>query len=270
MINIRPRHVVTAASIAALAGCLVASAANAEVVVRGIEGKPLDEIRPAPTFFKPDLAVVTAQPSPSEVNPSFLGPVLLMKQAQVDLEKGTAKLPLRKGRLRSGETVWFVITDTTDENLANLHGLVYSPKLAYGQTGRAAREATIAADGSFVFETGKVDFSPEHKVVPGAAPNFFPPKAFQPGSVGDADYSPLVHIKNAAKDVIFNAPMLAFNDLPPRRNGDIGSHARLYLQQADPLSVNGSKRSPRRHSRGRDLRSGPEGRSFCSGRCLSG
>jgi hypothetical protein len=137
MINIRPRHVVTAASIAALAGCLVASAANAEVVVRGIEGKPLDEVRPAPTFFKPDLAVVTSQPSPSEVNPSFLGPVLLMKQAQVDLEKGTAKLPLRKGRLRSGETVWFVITDTTDENLANLHGLVYSPKLAYGQTGRA-------------------------------------------------------------------------------------------------------------------------------------
>ena len=219
MINIRPRHVVTAASIAALAGCLVASTTNAEVVVRGIEGKPLDEVRPAPTFFKPDLAVVTSQPSPSEVNPSFLGPVLLMKQAQVDLEKGTAKLPLRKGRLRSGETVWFVITDTTDENLANLHGLVYSPKLAYGQTGRAAREATIAGDGAFVFESGKVDFSPEHKVVPGAAPNFFPPKAFQPGSVGDADYSPLVHIKNAAKDVIFNAPMLAFNVSEDKLNG---------------------------------------------------
>src|ERR1700729_788062 len=217
MINIRPRHVVTAASIAALAGCLVASAANAEVVVRGIEGKPLDEVRPAPTFFKPDLAVVTSQPSPSEVNPSFLGPVLLMKQAQVDLEKGTAKLPLRKGRLRSGETVWFVITDTTDENLANLHGLVYSPKLAYGQTGRAAREATIAADGAFVFETGKVDFSPEHKVVPGAAPNFFPPKAAQPGSVGDADYSPLVQFANA-KNALFNMPMVAFNVSPEELN----------------------------------------------------
>ena len=125
----------------------------------------------------------------------------------MDLEKGTAKLPLRKGHLRSGETVWFVITDTTDENLANLHGLVYSPKLAYGLTGRASREATIAADGSFIFDAGIVDFSPEHKVVPGAAPNFFPPKAFHPGSIGDADYSPLVHIKNAAKDVIFNAPM---------------------------------------------------------------
>jgi hypothetical protein len=168
-------------------------------------------LTPAPTFFKPDLDIVTAQPSPSEVNPSFLGPVLLMKQAQVDLESGTAKLPLRKGHLRSGETVWFVITDTTDEYLANLHGLVYSPKLSYGLTGKAAREATIAADGSFVFDGGKVDFSPERSVTPGAAPNFFPPKAFQPGSVGDADYSPLVHIKNASKDVLFNAPMLAFN-----------------------------------------------------------
>jgi hypothetical protein len=199
-----------ATSVAALVVGLC-DALNAEVVVRGIEGKPLDEVRPAPEFFRPDLEMISAQPSPSEVNPAFLGPVLLMKQAHVDLVKGTAKLPLRKGRLQSGETVWFVITDTTDENLANLHGLVYSPKLAYGLTGKAAREATIAADGTFIFEKGKVDFSPERSVTPGAAPNFFPPKAFEPGSVGDADYSPLVHIKNASKDVLFNAPMLAFN-----------------------------------------------------------
>jgi hypothetical protein len=210
MINICPRPLLVAASVVALTSGSrgVGSRRRSSSAVSRAE--PLDEVRPAPTFFRPDLSIITAQPSPSEINPSFLGPVLLMKQAHVDLEKGTAKLPLRKGRLRSGETVWFVITDATDENLANLHGLVYSPKLAYGLTGHAAREATIAADGTFVFEGGKVDFSPEHKVVPGAAPNFFPPKAFQPGSVGDADYSPLVHIKNAAKDVIFNAPTLAF------------------------------------------------------------
>jgi hypothetical protein len=211
MIKIRPYYFFGACAVA-LAGALCSGGkVNAEVVVRGIEGKPLDEVRPAPDFFKPDLSVVTAQPSPSEVNSSFLGPVLLMKQAQVDLEKGTAKLPLRKGRLRSGETVWFVITDTTDENLANLHGLVYSPKLAYALTGKAAREAVIEADGTFIFNAGRVDFSPNQSVTPGAAPNFFPPKHFQPGSVGDADYTPLVHVKNAAKDVLFNAPMLAFD-----------------------------------------------------------
>jgi hypothetical protein len=199
------------ATMLAVAACVGATSAQAEVVVRGIEGKPLQEVRPAPTFLKPDVNIVTAQPSPSEVNSAFLGPVLLMKQAQVNLEKGIATLPLRKGKLRSGELAWFVVTDTTDENLANLHGLVYSPKLAYGLTGKGSREATIERDGTFTFEAGKVDFSPDRSVTPGNAPNFFPPKAYKPGSVGDASYSPLVHVKNAAKDVIFNAPMLAFN-----------------------------------------------------------
>lgn len=210
---------------AGLAACIGATSAGAEVIVRGIEGKPLEEARPAPTFLKPDVNIVVAQPSPSDINSAFLGPVLLMKQAQVDLEKGTAKLPLRKGRLRTGELVWFVVTDTTDENLANLHGLVYSPKLAYGLSGKAAREATIDRDGTFVFESGKVDFSPDHSLTPGDAPNFFPPKKFQPGSVGDADYSPLVHIKNAAKSVILNAPMLAFNVSEDRLNEFCGGDA---------------------------------------------
>jgi hypothetical protein len=237
VMSVRWYLLVAASAVAVTAPLCGGSKVNAEVVVRGIEGRPLDEVRPAPDFFKPDLSVITAQPSPSEVNPAFLGPVLLMKQAHVDLENGTAKLPLRKGRLRSGETVWFVITDTTDENLANLHGLVYSPKLAYGLTGKASREATIAPDGSFIFETGKVDFSHERSVTPGAAPNFFPPKNFQPGSVGDADYSPLVHIKNAAKDVIFNAPMLAFNVSEDKLNEFCNGNADHKLTQDKVVAI---------------------------------
>ena len=96
------------------------SIAKAAVIDRGTEGAPLSEARPAPDFIRPDVSIITAQPSPSEVNPAYLGPVLLMKQAQVDLVKGTARLPLRKGRLKSGELVWFVLTDTTDENLAKI------------------------------------------------------------------------------------------------------------------------------------------------------
>ena len=201
------------AATAVVAACLSTAAvpAQAEIIVRGIEGKPLHEARPAPAFLKPDVNIIVAQPAPSDFNPSFLGPVLLMRQAHVDLEKGTATLPLRKGKLRSGELVWFVLTDTTDTDLANLHGLVYAPKMAYGLTGKGSREATIERDGTFTFEAGKVDFSPDRSVTPGAAPNFFPPKAYKRGSVGDASYSPLVHVKTAAKDVIFNAPMLAFN-----------------------------------------------------------
>lgn len=199
----------------ALAACLgmgaAASTAGAEVLVRGIEGKPLHEARPAPSFLQPDHKIVVAQPSPSEVNPSFLGPVLLMKSAHIDLEKGTMKLPLYSGKLKSGETVWFVLTDTTDENLANLHGLVYSPKLAYGFTGRNQRTAEIQKNGTWTFDKCKVDFAPKWSVTPGAAPNFFPPKDAKPGSVGDNGYSPIVKVLNSGKDVVFNAPMVAFN-----------------------------------------------------------
>ena len=181
------------AATAAMAACLSTAAvpAQAEIIVRGIEGKPLQEARPAPAFLKPDVNIIVAQPAPSDVNPSFLGPVLLMRQAHVDLEKGTATLPLRKGKLRSGEVVWFVLTDTTDADLANLHGLVYAPKMAYGLTGKGSREATIERDGTFTFEAGKVDFSPDRSVTSGAAPNFFPPKAYKPGSVGDAGCGPV-------------------------------------------------------------------------------
>ena len=109
----------------------------------------------------PDEHLIVAQPSPSEVNPSFLGPVLLMKSAMVDLEAGTATLPLREGQLASGEKVWSILTDVTDENLANLHGVNYSAKMAYGITGKGARKGKFEKDGSFTFETGKVDFSPK-------------------------------------------------------------------------------------------------------------
>jgi hypothetical protein len=80
--------------------------ASAAVIDRGQEGPPLSETRPAPKSIYPDQQLITAQPSPSEVDPAYLGPVLLMKSALVDLDAGTATLPLRKGRLESGELVW--------------------------------------------------------------------------------------------------------------------------------------------------------------------
>jgi len=207
----RAQHRPIALAIAFAALAVGATSAKAEVIVRGVEGRPLHEARPAPTFLKPDFEIVVAQPSPSEVNPSFLGPVLLMKSAHVDLEKGTATLPLREGQLVSGEKVWFVVTDVSDRDLAELHGVPYAAKMAYGLTGRAFREAAIEVNGTWTFNRGRVDFAPEWSVTPGDAPNFFPPKAFQPGSVGDADYSPLVTITNAGKGIVFNAPVLAFD-----------------------------------------------------------
>jgi hypothetical protein len=56
---------------------------------------------------------------------------------------------------------------------------------------------------------GMVDFSPVRSIVPGS-PEAFPPKSFQPGSVGDKNYSPLIENSNAGGE-IWNAPIIAFD-----------------------------------------------------------
>jgi len=198
-----------------LAGLAVEAAA--QVVVRGKEGVPGHELREAPASIRPDVRLVVAEPSPSGVNPSFLGPVLLMQSARVDLEAGTATLPLRRGRMASGETVWFVITDTDNKEIADLMGIVHAPKLGFAETGRAVRQARIEPNGHFTFERGRVDFSPVWSITPGAAPNFFPPRAHQPGARGDRDYTPLVRTTNAGGH-LFNAPVVAFNQSEAQLN----------------------------------------------------
>ena len=71
-----------------------------------------------------------------------------MKSAIVDLEAGTAMLPLRRGKLASGEAVWSILTDSTDENLARLNGVPFSSKLAYATMGKATRKGHIEQDGT--------------------------------------------------------------------------------------------------------------------------
>ncbi|HSO33262.1 MAG TPA: hypothetical protein VLT33_12100 [Labilithrix sp.] len=165
------------------------------------------EITPPPASIGADVPVTYFGPPPSSVEPELIGPHQLLTAGKVDLAAGTVKLPLYKGRMKdTGKTVWYVLTDTSDKAQADALGLNHSAKLEYAATCKAARNAEYSNDGSVVFEQGTVDFSPVHSVTPGDAPNAFPPKAFQPGSVGDADYSPLVRIGG----VIFNAPIVAF------------------------------------------------------------
>jgi hypothetical protein len=109
--------------------------------------------------------------------------------------------------MNTDESVWFILTDTTDEGNAIALGLNHSPKLEYADTCRGVRRAIQEQDASLTFDHGTVDFGPERIVVPGEdAP--FPPSEFQPGSVGDEFYSPLVRILNAGNHV-YNAPTVA-------------------------------------------------------------
>ena len=84
---------------------------------------------PAPPSIGADVPLRYFGPAPSEVNPSFIGPLQLLRSGPVDLNASTVTLPLYKGQLVTGETVWYVLTDTTDKGNAEALGLNWSPKL---------------------------------------------------------------------------------------------------------------------------------------------
>ncbi len=168
------------------------------------------EIQPAPPSIGADVPVTYFGPPPSSVQKELVGPYQLLKAGVIDQNAGTITLPLYKGKMASGEAVWYILTDTNDLKNAQALGLNFSSKLSYADVGRGARKASqrlIDGRTTVVFESGRVDFKPVHSVTPGAAPNYFPPTALQPGSVGDADYSPLAKIG----EYIYDAPMVAFD-----------------------------------------------------------
>jgi hypothetical protein len=171
-----------------------------------------DDFQPAPPSIGADIPLSYFGPTPSQVDPQLVGPVQLLKAGRVDQQALTVELPLYEGRTENDQTVWYVLTDTTDEGNAEALGLNFSPKLNYANRAGSARTARLEADSTLTFLTPQshVDFAPEHSVTPGEAPNPFPPAAFRPGSVGQRNYSPLVTVDNAGGHV-YNAPIVAGN-----------------------------------------------------------
>jgi hypothetical protein len=176
------------------------------------EGPDLgDDVRPAPPSIGADIPLTYFGPPPSAVQKEFIGPYQLLKSGMVDEEEGTITLPLYRGQMQDGRSVWFILTDTTDKDNADALGLNHSAKLNYAAVGGATRRARLEPDASLTFLEGTVDFSPERAVVSGNDPeNPFPPSEFQPGSVGDSAYTPLIKIENAGGHV-YNAPVVAFD-----------------------------------------------------------
>jgi hypothetical protein len=168
------------------------------------------QVAPPPASVGAKVPITYFGPMPADVQKELIGPYKLLKAGEVDLKAETVTLPLYEGKMRDGRKVWYILTDTTDAANAAALGLNFSAKLNYAGVGRAARHATLEKDTTLTFESGTVDFSPKRRVVPGDAPNYFPPKVAEPGSVGDQDYSPLVKIDNAG-GAIYNAPIVAFN-----------------------------------------------------------
>ena len=138
---------------------------------------------------------------------------------QVDLSKQTVRLPLYKGKA-DGQTVWFILLDSSDQGLAHNHGINYAPKLANLSIGcpecvqDVTLESPTPADNPFgqavVDFAGKPDFSPTRVAEPG--PDGFPLNTFTPGAVGGPGYSPFVRITGS--NVVYSAPIVATGDGP--------------------------------------------------------
>jgi len=175
-----------------------------------------DPIAPPSPSTGTDIPETYFGPPPSrsfsENNESLVGPVKLLKAGTIDKKAGTTTLPLYLGQDKAGKNVWFILTDTTDQDNADALGLNFSAKLGYANVGNAVRDAWLQKDAaSLLFETAEVDFSPKRVLVPGKAPNAFPPKVARPGSVGDANYTPYVRLVDAPGTPIYNAPVVAYD-----------------------------------------------------------
>lgn len=170
---------------------------------------------------------------------------LTLRSAQsVDLTRNFARLPLHRGTL-NGETVWFVITDVSDESIAKRLRLNFAPRLRNITRG-CPNCAQVVKTSNKLLGRAPVEFQ--------GAPNFaptralkagvrgFPPTTFRPGAEAYGAYSPFVMVQGSG--VVFNAPIIATGDAPFDVTRHTNTHDRVLAidperMTADVLFVEG-------------------------------
>ena len=131
---------------------------------------------------------------------------ILPSTISVNTTNHTAVLPLYRGSAH-GETVWYIVTDTSNAATARRLHVIYSPSLA--NIGAAATQSARRIDGRLLF-AGAPNFAPTRIFVPSAAG--FPPSVAKPGGIADAFYSPFVRVRGERG--ILNAPIVATGNGP--------------------------------------------------------
>ena len=115
---------------------------------------------------------------------------------QIDTVNATGVFPLYRGQDANGGDVYYVLTESNNVDKSIELGLNWAPKLVHAMGTQAVQIAKVVTGGAknphdfpILKFSGNVDFSPVRKLVPG--PDLYPlDPASQPGSVGDAQYSP--------------------------------------------------------------------------------
>lgn len=146
------------------------------------------------------FATLTSAPAQAE------GARTLFVTSAVENPDGTVTLPLHRGTSH-GQTVYYVILDASDGNVAQSMGTNKSQKLANARNTGAAQKVSVV--NGIVDFPASVDFSPDHVL---SIPSAFPPAIFQPGATGEPGYSPLAQLPDGT---ILNAPQIARD-----QNGD--------------------------------------------------
>ena len=129
------------------------------------------------------------------------GGQLFVKSA-VENSDGTVTLPVYKGTSK-GQTVYYMLLDSSDGNDADRLGINRADKLANAR-GTGAVQKVKVINGVIDFPAS-VDFRPVRNVVPDPVTGF-PPLAVAPGAVGEYGYTPLIEMPDGT---IRNAPHVA-------------------------------------------------------------
>ncbi len=135
--------------------------------------------------------------------------VFLDSTIRLNLAARTITLPLFAGTHQTPDgktiTIFFVVTESSSKDDAEARGVSWAPRLA-NALGTAAVQQVTLVNGVVQF-AGIVDFTPTRVVQPG--PTGFPPAKAEPGSIGDAKYSPLI---TTGDGIVINAPQVARSD----------------------------------------------------------
>ena len=127
-------------------------------------------------------------------------------------DSASVRIPIYEGIIESsGNLTYFIITESSTMETAQILGVNLSPKLRYGTLPAAAaavQRVTLDDEGRIIFR-GDVDFEPERRLVRGDAEDrsqpIFPPSVAEPGGLGDSEYSSLVVLPSG---LVINAQII--------------------------------------------------------------
>jgi hypothetical protein len=187
-----------------------------------------------------------AGPAPNSISTTaegtadeFLPPskFVLKSTILINLTKHLVRLPLHKGS-HNGQTVWYILTDVSQEALSRRLGLNFAPKLSNSSRGcpGCVQNLPIPADitqaGTVEFK-GRPDFSPARILVPG--PKGFPLITAQPGARAGLFYTPYVQV--AGSRIVYNAPIIATGNGPFDVRTHSNTHDRVLAIDTQNMTV---------------------------------